>query len=124
GEHVMAIHKVSKPSSDTEEGIEETTDNGKAAAGLQAGKIVGGTTWFWSREDMIESVDYLFVDEAGQMSLVHALAAGRSAQNILLLGDPQQLEQPQRGAHPEGAEVAALVHVLGGRKTIADDCGL
>ena len=42
----------------------------------------------------------------------------------VLLGDPQQLEQPQRGAHPEGAEVAALVHVLDGRKTMAADAGL
>jgi uncharacterized protein len=42
----------------------------------------------------------------------------------VLLGDPQQLEQPQRGAHPEGAEVAALVHVLGGGKTIEDKSGL
>jgi uncharacterized protein len=58
------------------------------------------------------------------MSLAHALAAGRSARNLVLLGDPQQLEQPQRGAHPEGAEVAALVHVLDGRKTIADEAGL
>jgi len=124
GAQIKAIHKVSKPSEDADEGIEEVTDNGKAAVGLRAGKIAGGTTWFWSREDMIDSVDYLFIDEAGQMSLAHALAAGRSARNIVLLGDPQQLEQPQRGAHPEGAEVAALVHVLGGRKTITDESGL
>ena len=58
------------------------------------------------------------------MSLAHALAACRSVRNAVLLGDPQQLEQPQRGAHPEGAEVAALVHVLGGGKTIADESGL
>lgn len=102
----------------------EVTDNAKARAGLIAGKVAGGTTWFWAREEMIESLDYLFIDEAGQMSLAHALAAGRAARNLVLLGDPQQLEQPQRGAHPEGAEVAALVHVLGGRKTIADDAGL
>ncbi len=44
--------------------------------------------------------------------------------NIVLLGDPQQLEQPQRGAHPEGAEVAALVHLLNGRKTMGPDAGL
>jgi superfamily I DNA and/or RNA helicase len=124
GAPVPAIHKVSKLSKDADVGIEETTDNAKAGAGLGAGKVAGGTTWFWSREDMIESVDYLFIDEAGQMSLAHALAAGRSARNIVLLGDPRQLEQPQRGAHPEGAEVAALVHVLGGRKTIADESGL
>jgi len=73
---------------------------------------------------MVESVDYLFVDEAGQMSLAHTMAAGRSARNLVLLGDPQQLEQPQRGAHPEGAEVAALVHVLDGRETISDEMGL
>jgi uncharacterized protein len=58
------------------------------------------------------------------MSLAQALAAGRSAMNLVLLGDPQQLEQPQRGSHPEGAEVAALVHLLEGRKTIAEDAGL
>jgi uncharacterized protein len=124
GAQVKAIHKVSKVGGEAAEGIEETNDNAKAAAGLRAGKIAGGTTWFWSRDDMIGTVDYLFVDEAGQISLAHALAAGRSARNIVLLGDPQQLEQPQRGAHPEGAEVAALVHVLGGSKTIADESGL
>jgi uncharacterized protein len=124
GVPVRAIHKDSKVSGEPIEGIEEVTDNAKARAGLDAGKVAGGTTWFWARDDMIESVDYLFIDEAGQMSLAHALAAGRSARNIVLLGDPQQLEQPQRGAHPEGAEVAALVHVLGGRKTITDEAGL
>ena len=121
---LQAIHKDSKANEESIEGLEEVTDNAKARAGLAAGKVAGGTTWFWAREEMIESLDYLFIDEAGQMSLAHALAAGRSARNLVLLGDPQQLEQPQRGAHPEGAEVAALVHVLGGRKTIADDAGL
>jgi uncharacterized protein len=69
-------------------------------------------------------VDYLFVDEAGQISLAQALAVSRAARNLVLLGDPQQLEQPQRGAHPEGAEVAALVHLLGGRRTLAEESGL
>src|SRR5258708_38638041 len=59
------------------------------------------------------------------MSLANALAASRSARNIVLLGDPQQLEQPQRGAHPEGADVAALVHIVGkNRKTLALHQGL
>ncbi len=124
GVPLTAIHKVSKSGGESIEGLEEVTDNAKARAGLDSGKVAGGTTWFWAREDMIESLDYLFIDEAGQMSLAHALAAGRAARNLVLLGDPQQLEQPQRGAHPEGAEVAALVHVLGGRKTIADEAGL
>ena len=131
GMPLSAIHKdkVNKPDAAPaggapDEGIEKIDDNAGARAGLSTGKVVGGTAWFWSRDDMVESVDYLFVDEAGQMSLAHALAAGRSARNIVLLGDPQQLEQPQKGAHPEGAEVAALVHVLGGRKTMPDESGL
>ena len=124
GAPLQAIHKDSKTGAESIEGLEEVTDNAKARAGLAAGKITGGTTWFWAREEMIESLDYLFIDEAGQMSLAHALAAGRAARNLVLLGDPQQLEQPQRGAHPEGAEVAALVHVLGGRKTMPDEAGL
>ena len=126
GIRIRAVHKDKLPKSgaDPFEGLEIVDDNARAAAGLAAGKVVGGTTWFWSRDDMVGSLDYLFVDEAGQMSLAHALAAGRSAKNIVLLGDPQQLEQPQRGAHPEGAEVAALVHILGGRKTIPDESGL
>jgi len=63
---------------------------------------------FWSRTDAIDCLDVLFIDEAGQMSLATALAAARSARNLVLLGDPQQLEQPTRGAHEDGADVAAL----------------
>jgi hypothetical protein len=120
---LIAVHRDNSLD-EPPEGIEVTKDNDRARAALRAGCLVGGTAWFWSREEMIESADYLFIDEAGQMSLAHALAIGRSSRNIVLLGDPQQLEQPQKGAHPEGAEVAALVHVLQGRKTILDEAGL
>src|SRR5207245_424191 len=64
-------------------------------------------------------------DEAGQMALACVLAAARAARNVVLLGDPQQLEQPRRGAHPEGTDAAALVHVLGAEhSTIRDMEGL
>jgi uncharacterized protein len=124
GGSVEAVHKVAMPEGDCPDGLEEATDNGKALRSLDDGKILGGTAWLWARDDAVETLDYLVVDEAGQMSLAHVLAAGRSARNLVLLGDPQQLEQPQKGAHPEGAEVAALVHVLGGHETIPDDQGL
>jgi uncharacterized protein len=42
----------------------------------------------------------------------------------VLLGDPQQLKQPQQGVHPEGTEVSALEHILGDRKTIDVDKGV
>jgi uncharacterized protein len=124
GRELRAAHKISRPDAVAPEGIEQTTDNARGLALLQAGAVVGGTAWFWTRDELAESVDYLFVDEAGQISLAQALAVSRAARNLVLLGDPQQLEQPQRGAHPEGAEVAALVHLLGGRQTIAEDSGL
>ena len=87
-------------------------------------KVAAGSAWLWAREEMANSVDVLFVDEAGQMSLANVLAASPSATSIVLLGDPQQLDQPQKGVHPPGAEVSALGHLLNGRATIADDQGI
>jgi predicted RecB family nuclease len=87
-------------------------------------QIVAGTVWLWSRPELIDSVDVLFVDEAGQMSLANVLAASPAANSIVLLGDPRQLDQPQRGVHPEGADVSALSHLLNGRNTITPDRGL
>ena len=66
----------------------------------------------------------LVVDEAGQMSLADALAASLSAANLVLLGDPQQLDQPLQGVHPPGAERSALPHVLHGGRVMPDDRGL
>ena len=58
------------------------------------------------------------------MSLANALAVAPAAANLILLGDPQQLEQPQQGSHPEGADASALQRLLGGRRTIPDDRGV
>jgi uncharacterized protein len=48
----------------------------------------------------------------------------QAATSIVLLGDPQQLDHPQRGIQPPGAEVSALAHLLNGRATIAADQGV
>jgi hypothetical protein len=104
--------------------IQRLDDNDDAIDAVDQGKVVGGTAWLWARDDVERKLDYLFVDEAGQMSLAMVLAAGRAAENIVLLGDPQQLEQPQRGAHPEGSDVAALDHLLDGHQTMPADKGL
>src|SRR5262249_23721446 len=45
---------------------------------------------------------------AGQMPLANVLAASQAGKSLVLLGDPQQLDQPQRGSHPEGADVSAF----------------
>ena len=94
------------------------------ALGDHEAQVAAGTVWLWARPEMADAVDVLFVDEAGQMSLANVLAASPAAKSIVLLGDPQQLDQPQRGVHPPGAEASALSHLLNGRATIGDDQGL
>ncbi|TWT40219.1 TM0106 family RecB-like putative nuclease [Botrimarina hoheduenensis] len=123
-EKVALAQRILHPPDDFPLNIEVLDGTDKVAAALGQNRVVGGTAWVWSNEDLEQELDYLFIDEAGQMSLAMALAAARATKNIILLGDPQQLEQPQRGSHPEGAEVAALNHLLDGRDTLAEDRGL
>ena len=101
-------------------------NNEKVLVSLNEGtaQVAGATHFFWCREDAFEKVDVLVVDEAGQMSLANVLAVSHAAQTVILLGDPQQLEQPTQGTHPDGTGVSALDHLLNGRQTIASDEGL
>lgn len=86
--------------------------------------VAAGTAWMWAREEFAGSVDTLFVDEAGQMSLANVLAVAGAARNLVLLGDPQQLAQPSQATHPPGAGVSALEHILGEHATMPADAGL
>jgi predicted RecB family nuclease len=101
-------------------------DNNAPLVALQQGtaNVVGATSWMWPREEYFESVDALFIDEAGQMALADVVAAGQAAHNLILIGDPQQLERPLKGSHPVGAEKSALEHLIGEHKTIPADKGM
>lgn len=101
-------------------------DNEPARQALadRAVHVLGATVWLWAREDFRDSVDLLFVDEAGQLSLANTVAASLAARRLVLLGDPQQLEQPIRGTHPEGAGGSALSHILGPHQTMPADRGM
>jgi uncharacterized protein len=123
GVAVRLVHK--NDDAPAQDGIEPARSNEEARRAIAPGTVVGGTAWLWAREEAEATLDYLFVDEAGQMALAQVLAAARAARNVVLLGDPQQLEQPRLGAHPEGTDVVALVHVLGAETTtVSDDHGL
>jgi uncharacterized protein len=89
-----------------------------------ASNLAAGTSWLWVSTKLAGGIDVLFVDEAGQMSLANVVAMAGATNSIVLLGDPQQLDQPLKGSHPPGAERSALAHVLGGGATIAPDRGL
>ena len=87
-------------------------------------QVAGATHFSWSREDATNTLDVLFIDEAAQMSLANVLAVCPAAKTVILLGDPQQLDQPTQGSHPDGTGVSSLDHVLAGEQTISSDQGL
>ena len=122
----IALGQKADDSYDGTDAITMLAGNPDVVHALASGEIpvVGGTAWLWSRDDMVRSVDVLFVDEAGQMSLANVLAMSRAADSIVLLGDPQQLEQPRKGSHPDGVGISALEHMLAGHETISNDRGV
>jgi predicted RecB family nuclease len=125
---VRSIHLCDETADDGEPGaLELSKDKPKTRQRLADGdvNVVGGTPWTWAAEPFIGSVDVLVIDEAGQVSLANALAVARAAKTLVLLGDPAQLDQPQKGVHPPGADVSALEHLLGeDHLTIPADRGI
>ncbi len=86
--------------------------------------LYAGTAWLFTGEPMDTIVDYLFIDEAGQVSLADALALGTAARNVVLLGDPLQLAQVSQGTHLGGVGVSVLEHLLGTYATVPPDRGV
>jgi predicted RecB family nuclease len=102
--------------------IEDTTDNGEAA---EAGySLIAGTAWLFAREELDQQLDYLFIDEAGQVSLANTVAMGVSAKNVILVGDQMQLSQPLQGSHPGRSGLSALEHLLDGAATVPPERGV
>ncbi|MGI8657929.1 MAG: DEAD/DEAH box helicase, partial [Candidatus Limnocylindria bacterium] len=104
----------------------ELPSNEQIETGLAAGEIdvVAGTAWLFARPKLAGTLDVLFIDEAGQMSLANAVAMSGAASSLVLLGDPNQLPMVSQGVHPEGAGESVLEHLLGGAVTLDDRLGL
>lgn len=129
GVDLRAVQKLSsRPDGemdDTDERLLITNDNATVFDEISgACQVAAGTSWLWARPEAANSVDVLFVDEAAQMSLANVLAISHAGSDLVLLGDPQQLDQPTQGSHPEGTELSALGHLLGQRQTIGAEEGL
>lgn len=124
-ENAELAHKVSGEEDGYPEGftgITRTTSNDDPV--LTEAHVVGGTAFFFSRPEFEQSLDWLFVDEAGQVGLANMVAMGRAARNIVLVGDPRQLPQVIQGAHPEPANLSCLDWMLGDHATIPPDRGI
>lgn len=119
------VHKAGRDPAPLPEGygaIRRVQSNTDAAIG--AARIVGGTAWLFSREEQRRAFDYLFVDEAGQVSLANLVAMSNCARNLVLIGDPRQLPQVIQGAHPHPANLSCLDWVLGPGQNVAPDRGI
>jgi len=100
-------------------------ESAEAAAAIAAGPLaIGGTAWLFSRAELAGTLDYLFIEEAGQFSLANTVAVGAAAQNLILLGDQMQLAQPMQGTHPGESGLSVLEYLLKGKATVPPDLGL
>lgn len=93
----------------------------KDAANEYRGGLIAGTAWLFSRPELQNKLDFLFIDEAGQVSLANAVAMARSAANLVLLGDQMQLEQPLQGSHPGDSGLSVLQYALKDEKLSLTD---
>ena len=122
-DRLHAVRRVTKSEHGHLPGVTYTTTNTPCTR--SEFNLVAGTTWLFASADMRDArVDVLVIDEAGQLALADALAASRSALNLVLLGDPLQLPQVAQAAHPGGAGRSVLEHVLGTHLTIPADRGV
>ena len=90
---------------------------------------IGGTAWLFCNDELVvtedkDKLDYLFIDEAGQVSVADLVGMSRCARNIILMGDQMQLSQPTQGSHPDESGKSILDYLLQGEATIPADLGV
>ena len=90
---------------------------------------VGGTAWLFcntlfTSENETEPLDYLFIDEAGQVPVANLVGMSRATKNIILIGDQMQLGQPSQGSHPDNSGESILEYLLEDKSTIPNHLGI
>ncbi|MCB1064816.1 MAG: TM0106 family RecB-like putative nuclease [Verrucomicrobiae bacterium] len=113
----------SDPFFDAVPGFTHIASSGQAVASYGGG-LIAGTAWLFARDDMAGALDFLVVDEAGQVALANLTAMSRVTTNLILLGDQMQLAQPVKGSHPGESGQSALSYYLDGHATIPPNLGI
>ena len=70
--------------------------------------LFAGTSRHLTKGFFDQKLDFLFIDEASQVSLADVVATGKCAKNIILVGDQQQLGMPTKAVHPGQTNKSAL----------------
>jgi uncharacterized protein len=124
--HVRVLQKADEAQRCQLPTVHCTNENGEVARRVAAREvdIVAGTPFLFAREELMDQLDTLFVDEAGQMSLANVIAMSGSYRNLVLLGDPNQLAYPTHGVHPPAVDGSALDHVIDGHTTLRPERGI
>ena len=104
--------------------IEDAYSSAAIAESVSDFSLVAGTAFLLSAAGFERQFDYLFVDEAGQVSVTNLMAMSTCASNVVLLGDQMQLGQPIQGVHPGESGLSALDYLLLGESTIAPNAGI
>ena len=86
--------------------------------------LYAGTSWFFVDSRMNKTLDYLFIDEAGQVALGTTIANATSSKNLILIGDQMQLSQPMRAKHEGYARMSSLDFILENEDTISASRGI
>lgn len=100
------------------------TPNNKIDSILDDRCVIGTTAWGFARPELKNQFDYLFIDEAGQLSIAHLVAISQSTCNLILIGDQMQLGQPSQGSHPAESGLSLLDYLLHDQPVIPPDMGV
>lgn len=86
--------------------------------------VLGGTASLLMK--LVGNCEYLFVDEAGQVTMELLAVLARKAQNLLLVGDQQQLPPPvsQKLVMTKAGGMSCLEYFTQGAACIDNHCGL
>jgi predicted RecB family nuclease len=98
-------------------------DNARGVERYQRG-LIAGTAWLFARAELTNKLDYLFVDEAGQVSLANLAGMTHSTKNIVLVGDQMQLGQPLQGSHPGESGLSLLDYYLRDQAVVSPTQGI
>jgi superfamily I DNA and/or RNA helicase len=118
--------RIAKKDSDTDAAWQVIDKDDYAAfIATHDGCVIGGTAWDFANDTRVDahSLDLLVIEEAGQFCLANTIAVARAANNLMLLGDPQQLPQVSQGHHPERVDESALGWLVDDHRTLPEELG-
>jgi predicted RecB family nuclease len=90
---------------------------------LNSHQLVGATAYEFATHEP-NTFDYLFIDEAGQVSLGNLAAMSGCARSLVLVGDQMQLPQPVQGVHPGETGLSAMDYAMQHHATVPPERGI